>query len=255
MVAANRGREVLLNYFGNLKQIDEKGIDGPVSEADRETEKVITSELRKLDGNMNILGEESGLNATGSMSGGDPPQDLWIVDPLDGTTNYIHGFPIFCICIGLQMRGLLRVGVVDVPAWDMRFHAIEGGGAFVNGERIRVSQRPFKFSLFATGFSSIRPGEVDHQLKHVSRLVHKCRGLRRSGSAAFDLCMVAKGNFDAYWETNLKPWDTAAATIIVREAGGLVTDYSGKEYGPFQPDICAGGPEIHSEVLSLLRQN
>jgi myo-inositol-1(or 4)-monophosphatase len=245
--AARAGREVLLHYFGRLKNIQEKHQAGLVSEADQESEKVIFETLRKYFPTDEYLGEESaGLNLTKVQ----PAQgSRWIVDPLDGTTNYIHRFPIFAISIGLEIKSDMQVGLIDMPALNETYVAMKGLGVWMNGRPLSVSKtEKMKDSLLATGFFSEDESILEEQLRIFSNNVRRCRGIRRAGAAAYDLTQVASGVFDAYWEKGLKPWDTAAGILMVREAGGQVTTYRGADYNPYSLTMVASNAKIHDEL-------
>lgn len=248
--ASQQGRQVLLDYFGRLKKVQDKLHAGLVSEADLESEKVIAAELKKGLPGVGVLGEEEAYLTKQEKV----EATTWVVDPLDGTTNYVHGFPIFCISIGLQWHGELMVGLVDVPMLNKTYTCVKGGGAFVNGERIHVSGRDrVKDSLLATGFFPDNVTALKEQLRIFSDLVYEARGIRRAGAAAYDLCLVAEGVFDAFWEKNLKPWDTAAGTLMVREAGGVAWTYGGAEYNLGEDSILAGNPAIAPQIASRIQ--
>ncbi|MEZ0392346.1 MAG: inositol monophosphatase family protein [Pseudobdellovibrionaceae bacterium] len=236
--AARLGREVLLHYFGRLEKIEEKFQAGLVSEADKESEKAIFDYLRKNFPEDEFVGEESTLDPTKI-----PPSQAkgrWIVDPLDGTTNYIHRFPVFCVSIGYEYQGRIQVGVIDVPLLGEVYTAIRGHGAFVNGQRLQVSStKTIHDSLLATGFFGENEAQLQEQLRVFSDVVRKCRGVRRAGAAAYDLAQVARGVFDGFWEKGLKPWDSAAGLLLVEEAGGQVCTYRGQEYSPYKNSIIA----------------
>jgi myo-inositol-1(or 4)-monophosphatase len=243
-----------------LKNLGEKFQAGLVSDADRESEAFIKAHILKSFPDHEILGEETGLtggqgkDSAGKKGGekGGPP--LWYIDPLDGTTNYVHRFPFFCISIGLEVEGQLAVGVVDAPKLGQRFHASKGRGAFVNGEPMRVSNRTqFREGLFATGFSS-SDNRLDEQLEIVACSIREARGIRRAGAAALDLCFVADGIFDVFWEKNLSAWDTAAGALIAAEAGAVVTDMNGNDYHPKMSSILCGTPALHAEMLARMKQ-
>ena len=252
--AARLGREVLLKYHGRLERIEEKFQAGLVSEADKESEKVIFDYLKKNFPQDDFIGEESTSdldltkvrekNAKGLLS------RRWIVDPLDGTTNYVHRFPVYCISIGLEVNGEMQVAVIDVPQLGEVYTAVRGQGAFVNGKKMKVSETAtFHESLLATGFIGEKEHILEEQLRIFSKIVRKCRGIRRAGAAAYDLCMVARGVFDGYWERGLSPWDSAAGILLVREAGGVVSTYRGQPYNPFHLSLIAASPKIHAELL------
>lgn len=263
--ACDGAGRILSHYFGNLRRIDEKFQAGLVSEADRESEKLIVTYLRSQFPDHSFLGEEYGFSqseqradatavASRDNSGEAAAPALWLIDPLDGTTNYVHQFPVFCISLGLEIAGEMRVGVVDAPKLGFRYHAVKGQGAYLNGERIRVSSRKvFREGLFATGFSS-HDDQLDQQLSLLSLAIREARGIRRAGAAALDLCFVAQGIFDAFWERNLEPWDTAAGTLIAREAGAHVTDMEGGDFNPRCKSILCGNPDMHREVLAKITE-
>lgn len=252
--ACMEGRQILLHYFGQLKNVEEKLYAGLVSEADRESEKTITDYLKKYYPSVEMLGEESayqGVQVQGARGGAN---GRWILDPLDGTTNYIHQFPVFCISLALEVEGEIKLGIVDVPLFKETYTAFKGGGSFVNGQKISVSKtQTLEKSLLATGFFADDVSCLEEQLRIFSDLVRKCRGIRRAGAAAYDLCQVARGVFDAYWEKNLKAWDTAAGQIIVEEAGGKLMTYEGSNYNPYAPSLIAGNPTIVHKVQDCVK--
>jgi myo-inositol-1(or 4)-monophosphatase len=250
--AASLGREVLLNYFGQLSQVSEKKNAGLVTEADVQSEKVISDYLQKKYPEYSILAEEEFAQNPGTVPSKSPGR--WIIDPLDGTTNFVHQFPVFCISIGFEYEGEIVAGVIDAPKLDEVFCASFGGGAFVNDEQMSVSRRKeLSDCLLATGFFAYQKKEsVDQQIDIFTKLLKQCRGIRRPGAAAYDMCMVAKGVFDGFWEKNLNPWDTAAGTILVKEAGGVVTNYDGQDFSPMMNSVVASNPGLHSELLKHL---
>lgn len=249
--AAAEGRKVLMHYFGQLKKVQEKEHAGLVSEADLESEKVISRILKAHLPEIPFLGEEGAF-----LSGNDKvPATAWVVDPLDGTTNYVHGFHVFCISIGLQLDGHLVAGLIDVPILGKTYEAAKGQGAYVNGERLSVSKTSsIRDSLLATGFFPDNTNALRDQLKIFSELVFEARGIRRAGAAAYDLCMVAEGVFDAFWEPNLKPWDAAAGVVLVREAGGVVYNYSGEEYRLGDNSLLAGNRDLTAAVRARIQK-
>ncbi len=254
--ACRLGREVLLKYIGNLQNVSEKFQAGLVSEADKESERVISEHLRKNFPSIEFLGEESSFEGAkvqwqpAGMSG------RWILDPLDGTTNYIHQFPIFCISLALEINSEVQVAVIDCPMLGETYTAIRGKGAFVNGKRIRVSKTErMKDALLATGFVAEKKEVIEEQLKIFADIVMKCRGVRRPGAAAYDLALVARGVFDGFWERNLQPWDSAAGILLIEEAGGKVSTYRGHKYNPYKNSIVAGNPFIADQVVESLRSH
>ena len=247
--AARAGREVLLHHFGRLKNIENKKQAGLVSEADRESEKVIFEVLRKNFPSDLYLGEESAyLNEEDfAPSKG----SRWIVDPLDGTTNYIHRLPYFAISIGLEVRGEIQVGLIDMPVLGETYCAIRGQGAWKNGARLQVSSaKTLDTSLLATGFWREEPTVLKEQLNIFTGLVSRTRGIRRIGAAAYDLCLVAEGIFDGYWEKGLKPWDVAAGLLLVQEAQGSITNYRNGKYEIGSKTIVATNSHIHKELIA-----
>lgn len=248
--AAAEGRKVLLHYYGQVKKVQEKSFAGLVSEADVESEKVITKILNTDFPQIAVLGEE------GSFLENDErlKPDQWVVDPLDGTTNYIHGFHVWCISIGLQVNNELVLGLVDVPVMDKTYTAVKGRGAFVNGQPMKVRTAvTVRESLLATGFFPDNTDALRRQLRIFSDLVFEARGIRRAGAAAYDLCLVAEGVFDAFWEANLKPWDAAAGVVLVREAGGVVQTYDGEDYKLGDRTLLSGNPGIVTEIGRRIR--
>lgn len=239
--AAHAGREVLLHYFGQLKQVQEKAQAGLVSEADVESERVIASILKESFPEIPFIGEEGAFVSQESRV----QASSWVVDPLDGTTNYVHGFHVFCVSIGLQWRGEVVLGVVDVPLLNKTYWSAKGQGAYLNGQRLCVTDKAdIKDSLLATGFFHDNRQALQQQLSIFSELVFEARGIRRAGAAAYDLCLVAEGVFDAFWEPNLKPWDAAAGVSLVREAGGVVWNYQGDDYNLGDATLLSGGTAL-----------
>ena len=177
-----------------------------------------------------------------------------MIDPLDGTTNYIHQFPVFCVSIALVIDGEMAVGVVQAPLLGLKYYAVRGKGAYLNSRRIKVSERnQFRDGLFATGFSSLDE-KLETQLNLIAKIIREARGIRRAGAAALDLCFVAQGSFDVYWERLLQPWDTAAGALIAEEAGATLTDMEGHEFHPNKKSILCGTPALHHEILHCLNK-
>jgi myo-inositol-1(or 4)-monophosphatase len=252
--ACRLGREVLLKYIGNLQQVSEKFQAGLVSEADKESEKVISDHLRKNFPGIEFLGEESSFEGSKVQWSPAGPQGRWILDPLDGTTNYVHQFPIFCISLGLEINGEIQVAVIDCPRMGETYTAIRGKGAYVNGQPLRVSRTEYlKDALLATGFVAEKKDVIDEQLKIFSDIVHKCRGVRRPGAAAYDLALVARGVFDGFWERNLQPWDSAAGILLIEEAGGKSVTYKGNKYHPYMNTIIAGNPKVVDALIAEIK--
>jgi myo-inositol-1(or 4)-monophosphatase len=244
--AAGEAGKILNRLFGQVSQIEKKGKIDLVTEADLQSEKIILDIISRSFPQDSILTEEAG--AFDHFS-----ERVWIIDPLDGTTNFTHNFPVFAISIALEVEEELVLGVANSPRTDELFEAVKGMGAFLNRKPIRVSQtKTLDNSLLATGF----PYDVQENPQRVMELLHKmivrAQGIRRPGSAVIDLCYVAAGLFDGFWEERLHPWDTAAGAIIVKEAGGKVTTCEGDPFTPFLKSIVAANPRIHEAMLEAL---
>lgn len=249
--ATRIARKVLLDYYGRLSQVEEKHLAGLVSEADKESEKVIKNFLLNKYPQTEFMGEESSFAGENVAPGRASSKPRWICDPLDGTTNYIHQFPIFCISIGLEHNGELLLGVIDVPMLGETYSAIKGQGAFVNGKKIKINaNKNLNKALLATGFFPDDKSALKEQIQLFSAIVGDCRGIRRAGAAAYDLCQVARGVFDGFWEKNLSPWDVAAGQLIVEEAGGVVRTYENKPHDPYCKSIVAGNEEMVTQIIS-----
>lgn len=253
--AALQARPILLESFGHIKNVQEKDQAGLVSAADLESERVITEYLKKHSPECDLLGEEAAYHNPDHLEALKKPtgQLRWVIDPLDGTTNYVHGFSIFCISIGLELDGKPLLGVIDAPVLNQTFWASQGRGAWMNDRPIFVSQRSeLSQSLVATGFFTSNQAALRDQLQLFNKVVAHVRGVRRAGAAAYDLCMVASGVFDAFWEKNLSPWDTCAGAILVTEAGGQVTQFNGEPYTPYQDSVLATNGLIHGPISKIL---
>lgn len=245
--ACRLGRQVLLSYFGELKNIEEKFHAGLVSEADKESERVIKSYLLEKFPNTFFLGEETYFENKEDRKAS---QGKWICDPLDGTTNYVHRFPIFCISLAFEINDQVQVGVIDVPMLNETYTAVRGKGAFVNGRPIHISNNAdFSKSLLATGFFPDDKMALAEQLRFFGSIVGDCRGVRRAGAAAYDLCQVARGVFDGFWEKDLSPWDVAAGQVLVEEAGGVVRTYKNQPHNPYSRSLVAGNLPIVNEII------
>lgn len=252
--AVKLGRACLLGYFGKINQIESKEKQGLVSEADRTCEEIMKKYLFDQAPDIDFLGEESNyLNRVEIKS---QPGARWILDPLDGTTNYIHRFPIFCISLALEVNGVLEIGIIDMPMLNQTYTAVRGKGAYCGNEKLRVSQTTnFSDALLATGFFAEDPVLLEEQLEIFSKLVRVARGVRRAGAAAYDLACVGAGIFDLFWEKNLKPWDTAAGQLIVEEAGGVAKTYEGLLHNPYEKSLVAGNPVLVEQFVATVRAN
>jgi myo-inositol-1(or 4)-monophosphatase len=236
-----------INKLPDLK-VEVKALNDYVSEVDREAEARIIEELLKAFPGHSILAEESGI-----IEGED--EYRWIIDPLDGTTNYLHGFPHYAVSIACEHRGRLAHGVIYDPFKQELFAASRGDGATLNNRRIRVANlKTIEGALLATGFPFKNPDQLDEFLKLFSAFFSSVSDIRRAGSAALDLAYVAAGRLDGYWESGLNAWDLAAGALIVREAGGIVTDYSGDGNFLDNGQIVAGNPKIISDMLSTIKK-
>ena len=226
----------------DLKNVETKGLNDLVSYVDKEAEKMIVDRLSLILPEADFITEEG----TGETNG---KEYTWIIDPLDGTTNFIHGLPIFSVSIGLRYRKEIVLGVVYEVNFDECFYASKGNGAFCNGERICVSPaKTLGESLIGTGFPYSAFGQIDNYLGVLRLLMEKCHGLRRMGSAAVDLCYVACGRQDGFFEYDLKPYDVAAGIIIIQEAGGRVSDFEMGDDFLFGRKIVATNGLIHDEL-------
>jgi myo-inositol-1(or 4)-monophosphatase len=246
--AARSAGRILLRYYehtGSLR-IDEKSRNDFVSEVDRQAEQAIISELRDKYPSHGILAEESGLH------NGDEYQ--WIIDPLDGTTNYLHGLPQFAISIALQHRGRLEHGLIYDPLREEMFTASRGNGAQLNDRRLRVTQRnDLEGALLGTGFPFRDQRFMKEYLGMFEALMRDTAGIRRPGSAALDLAYVAAGRTDGFWELGLAPWDFAAGALLIREAGGVVSDLAGGERFFDTGNLVAGGIKVQGALLKAIR--
>jgi myo-inositol-1(or 4)-monophosphatase len=232
--------------FGGTFRIDKKGTIDLVTEVDVAVERMIRALIAERHPTHAVLGEEMGGPAT-------PSRFIWLCDPIDGTTNFAHGLPVFCSSLALEVDGVLEVGAVYDPMRDELFTAEAGGGAFLNGRRLHVSSAATLIdSLLVTGFPYSVQEKLEDMVALFSRFLSRSRAVRRLGSAALDLCYVAAGRFDGFWEESLNPWDIAAGVLLVREAAGLVTDLDG---GPLKLEsgrILASNGLLHDEMRLLI---
>jgi myo-inositol-1(or 4)-monophosphatase len=248
--AARKASRSLKRDFGEVEnlQVSLKGPANFVTAADRRAEEILRGELLKARPGYCFLGEEGGLHE------GTDKTHTWIVDPLDGTTKFLHGIPHFCISIALQREDKIVAGVIYNPINDEFFTAEHGKGAFCNDRRIRVATRQRLLdAVVCCGLPHHGRGDLGQFRKEFTLIQDKVAGLRRFGAAALDLAYIAAGRFDVFWERNLSPWDFAAGVILVREAGGYVTDLEDKERTMVAGDIIAGNSTLHREVLMLVK--
>jgi myo-inositol-1(or 4)-monophosphatase len=243
--ATEAAAKVLLHYFNdkNLQVSNKAGINNLVTEADHASDKAIIDTIRESFPDHYILTEETGELKTDS-------EYKWIIDPIDGTINYAHGIPLCCVSIGLEHNGQMIMGAVHNPFMREFFLAERGKGATLNGEPIFVSaQTEVDKSCLVTGFPYTYLDQPNGPLDVFGRLVRRGIAVRRLGSAAIDLCWVAAGRFDGFYEHKLNAWDSAAGFLMVEEAGGTITDFKGEYYSPYQPHILATNGKIHEEML------
>ena len=253
-VKAARRAATVINRAANqldLLAVETKSTNDFVTEVDRAAENAIVEVLRDAFPQHAILAEESGATAGAADS-----EFEWIIDPLDGTTNFIHGFPQYAISIALARRGLLEQAVVFDPVRNELFTASKGSGAFLNDRRIRVSRRTrLADGLIGTGFPFREFRHAESYLAIFRELTQKTAGLRRPGAAALDLAYVACGRLDGFWEFGLQPWDMAAGTLLIQEAGGLVSDLAGESDYLASGNMVAGAPKIFAQLLSVVQSH
>lgn len=245
--AVNAGAAQMLRFFnGEFRISNKEGINNLVTEADHAAEKAIFAVIQKEYPGHFILSEETGELITDSTY-------KWIIDPIDGTVNFAHGIPICCVSIGLEKDGQMIMGAVYNPIIKEFYFAEKGRGAFLNDQRIHVSRKTSVMSsCLVTGFPYTYLDMPNGPLTVFEKLIRSGIPVRRLGSAAIDLCWVAAGRFDGFYEHKLQAWDSAAGFLMVTEAGGTVTDFKGKTYSPYQPHILATNGNIHAELLQII---
>lgn len=243
--AAFAGGAVLKRGFDQEKQITLKGFADPVTQFDKESESEIVQTIQRDFPEHSILTEEE-------LSRDNSSPTCWIIDPLDGTVNFTHRIPYICVSIAVEHQGELVLGIIYNPILDEFYEAVQGRGAILNGHPIRVSEvSDIGQSLLATGFPYHRQGRLEYLLQPLRRVIMDFQGFRRLGSAAMDLAYVACGKCEGFYEEGLQPWDTAAGTVLVREAGGLVSAYGGETFSPYQKTILASNPSIHPVLAEI----
>lgn len=250
--AARRAGNLISSAIDQVDRLDvtEKATNDFVTQVDRQAEESIISVLHEAYPEHDILAEESG-NTTGKKGNSD---FQWIIDPLDGTTNFLHGFPQFAVSIGVKHKGRMEHAVVYDPTRQELFTASRGAGAILNDRRIRVSGRKsLNGALLGTGFPFKQQDDLDTYLATFKALFPNTAGIRRPGSAALDLAYVAAGRLDGFWEIGLKPWDMAAGALLIQEAGGLVGDFGGGDDYLQTGNVVAGNPKIFKEILQTIR--
>jgi myo-inositol-1(or 4)-monophosphatase len=244
---AREAGALLLHYFHQRVKIEYKGDVDLVTVADRTSEKLIVERVRSTWPQHDIVGEEGTRQETGA-------EYRWYIDPLDGTTNFAHGYPVFCVSMGLEHRGEMIAGVLYDPTRDELFAAEKGKGAFLNGEPIHVSTtKLLAESLLGTGFPSFKRHK-NPNIHFYHQITLHSHGVRRAGSAALDLANVACGRYDGFWEFNLNPWDTSAGTLLVTEAGGVVTRFDGSPFRLDSKETLASNGLLHAEMMRAFQQ-
>lgn len=245
-IALGAGK-ILLKYYNKAHKIEEKPGAGIVTEADKASEDYLLKQIFRKFPESSIITEESGEH----------PGDkdfCWVMDPLDGTTNYAHRFPWFGVSIGLVVEGKTKVGVIYLPVQKELFVAEKGKGSFLNGKRIRVSKcTEISKALFGTGFYYAKGDRFDEEVALFGKMNGIARGVRRPGSAALDLAYVARGIYDGFWEKGLSPWDVAAGFLLVEEAGGKVSNYSGAQTTIFDKECIASNGRLHRRMIEVIR--
>lgn len=244
--AAWKAGEIQKKGLGKRHRIRFKGEINIVTEIDKACEEAIQRIISREFPDHDFLMEESGAWKR-------PSEYKWIVDPLDGTTNYAHGYPLFCTAIGLEHRGKIVLGVVYDPNREELFVGCQGKGATLNGKKIHVSPVSLlKRALLVTGFAYNVQTKIDESIGHFKNFLMNAQAVRRDGVAAIDICYVAAGRYDGFWELDLRPWDTAAATLILREAGGRVTAFDGSPFNLYGREIVASNGKIHPAMLKVI---
>ena len=249
--AALKAGRSLSRDFGEVQnlQVSLKGPSDYVSQADRKAEEIILGELSRARPTYGVLAEESG------ESKGTDGQHRWIVDPLDGTTNFLHGIPLFAVSIALERQGEIVAGVIYNPAMDELYTAERGNGAFLNDRRMRVAgRRNLSDCVIGTGVPHLGRGQHGSYLVQLRHVMGEVAGIRRMGAAALDLAYVAAGRLDGFWEEALSPWDLAAGIIMIREAGGFVTDIDGGSRIFDSQSVAAGNERIHKALMPVLKR-
>ena len=236
--------------FGEVEnlQVSRKGPGDFVSNADHKAEKILQESLAKARPDYGFVMEEGGL-----VEGKDKAH-RWHIDPLDGTINFLHGLPHFCVSLALEREGVMVAGVIYDPIKDELFVAEKGKGAFLNNRRLRVAGRDqVADAVFATGIPTLGRGHHQEYQAMMTKVMAQCSGIRRFGSAALDLAYVAAGRFDGYWEKGLNSWDVAAGIVLVKEAGGFISDLAGRDYTPDTRDLVCGNEAMHKALLALVK--
>ena len=245
-VALEAGKFIKKSYEGKI-EVEFKGRIDIVTDIDRKAEEIIVNGIRKNFPDHNIITEETGFEQTNSDT-------RWIIDPLDGTTNFSHGFPFFCVAVGIEYKNEVIIGFVYDPLREEMFEAEKGEPALMNMREIKPSKIDrLEHALLATGFPYDIKESSNNNVNYFNHMIFKAQAVRRAGSAALDLCYIASGRLDGYWEIKLSPWDTAAAGLIVEQAGGRITDFDGNRMSILHKQIAASNGIIREEMLRELR--
>ncbi len=246
--AALEAGALIRERVGQISSIDYKSAFNLVTDVDKASEELILKILHEVFPGDDFVAEEGGGNAKGSSR-------RWLIDPVDGTTNFAHGYPFFCVSIGLEENGEMVLGVIYEPIRDEMFYAIKGNGAFLNDQKIQVSKvETLTNSLLVTGFPPDTVTSAFDNMAQFNRFTNLSQGVRRDGSAALDLAYIACGRLDGYWEKKLAPWDVAAGSLIVEEAGGKVSDFTGAPLSVEEGIIIASNGLIHDEIIAVLAE-
>ncbi len=246
VAAAQKAGALLMKMSREKVSVRFKSSIDLVTGADQASEALVISIIRKGFPKDDIMTEESHDQRTAS-------QRRWIIDPLDGTTNFAHGFPVWCVSIAFEEKGLVKAGAVYNPNLGELFTAAKGRGAYLNGKRIVVSaEKDLIKGLLATGFPYDVHTSPENNLANFQKFIKRAQAVRRPGSAAIDMAYLACGRFDGFWEIKLKPWDAAAASLMITEAGGRITDFSGRRYSIYRPECLASNGKIHRQMLKVL---
>lgn len=242
LAAARMAGAHIREQFGKPQQVEMKSPTDPVTEVDRRCEVMIREALARAHPELGFWGEEFG-------HGRDDGGPTWLVDPLDGTKNFVHGYPFVAVSIALVHGDTVHLGVVYDPLRDEMFHSVRGGGAFLNERRLEVSQaRRLEEALVVTGFTCYPPQQKDL----IWLACERCQGLRRGGASALDLCQLAAGRLDGYWEWQLRPWDSAAAVLMIQEAKGTVSKLDGSPFDLFHGQLLASNTTLHRQLVEML---
>jgi myo-inositol-1(or 4)-monophosphatase len=244
--AGNRLRK----QYGRVKRIRYKSgaVTNLVTNVDQDVERFIKLQIRKHYPEDSILAEESEIEKA------DSPQ-RWIIDPLDGTTNFAHGLSLFCVSIGVEWNGEVVAGGICDPIHEELFFAMKGKGATLNGKKIRVSKtKKLERALIVTGFPYDIHAHPENSLPYFNAMIQRAQGVRRLGSAALDLAYLAMSRFDGFFEVFLSPWDTAAGSLLLQESGGVITDFSGRPYSIYRRELAASNGLIHDEMIQILKE-